>query len=87
MALCLAVSLIEKRGFDAKDQMDRYCGWREQGYLTSNGRCFDIGNTVQNASSIMFARAIRSLVFRIRFRITDHRRKRFTDAAAWLARN
>jgi ADP-ribosyl-[dinitrogen reductase] hydrolase len=25
MALCLAESLIEKRGFDAKDQMDRYC--------------------------------------------------------------
>jgi len=25
MALCLAESLIEKRGFDPKDQMDRYC--------------------------------------------------------------
>jgi ADP-ribosyl-[dinitrogen reductase] hydrolase len=25
MALCLAESLVEKRGFDAKDQMDRYC--------------------------------------------------------------
>jgi ADP-ribosylglycohydrolase len=51
MALCLAVSLIEKRGFDAKDQMDRYCRWHDQGYLSSNGRCFDIGNTVQNALS------------------------------------
>jgi ADP-ribosylglycohydrolase len=51
MALCLAVSLIEKRGFDAKDQIDRYCRWRDQGYLSSNGRCFDIGNTVQNALS------------------------------------
>src|SRR5262249_18497534 len=40
MALCLAVSLIEKRGFDAKDQMDRYCRWRDQGYLSSNGRCY-----------------------------------------------
>src|SRR5262245_4276012 len=51
MALCLAVSLIEKRKFDAKDQMDRYCRWRDQGYLSSNGRCFDIGNTVQKALS------------------------------------
>jgi ADP-ribosyl-[dinitrogen reductase] hydrolase len=49
MALCLAESLIEKRGFDAKDQMDRYCRWYEQGYLSSNGRCFDIGNTVRSA--------------------------------------
>jgi ADP-ribosyl-[dinitrogen reductase] hydrolase len=49
MALCLAESLIEKRGFDAKDQMDRYCRWHEEGYLSSNGTCFDIGNTVAGA--------------------------------------
>jgi ADP-ribosyl-[dinitrogen reductase] hydrolase len=49
MALCLAKSLIEKRGFDAKDQMDRYCSWHEEGYLSSTGRCFDIGNTVRSA--------------------------------------
>src|SRR5258707_5054826 len=49
MALCLAESLIEKRGFDPKDQMDRYCRWHEEGYLSSNGRCFDIGNTVSGA--------------------------------------
>ena len=47
MALCLAESLIEKRGFDAKDQMDRYCSWYERGHLSSAGRCFDIGNTVR----------------------------------------
>ena len=46
MALCLAVSLVEKTGFDPKDQMDRYCRWREEGYLSSNGRFFDIGGTV-----------------------------------------
>jgi ADP-ribosyl-[dinitrogen reductase] hydrolase len=45
MALCLATSLVEKNGFDPKDQMDRYCRWQEEGYLSSNGRCFDIGNT------------------------------------------
>ena len=49
MALCLAESLVERRGFDAKDQMDRYCRWHEEGYLSSNGRCFDIGNTVSTA--------------------------------------
>jgi ADP-ribosyl-[dinitrogen reductase] hydrolase len=49
MALCLAESLVEKRGFDAKDQMDRYCLWYEQAHLSSTGRCFDIGNTVRNA--------------------------------------
>jgi hypothetical protein len=35
MALCLAESLIEQNGFDAKDQMDRYCLWYERGYLGS----------------------------------------------------
>jgi ADP-ribosyl-[dinitrogen reductase] hydrolase len=49
MALCLAESLVEKRGFDAKDQMDRYCSWHDEGYLSSTGRCFDIGNTVAGA--------------------------------------
>lgn len=49
MALCLAASLVECNGFDARDQMERYCRWRDQGYMSSNGRCFDIGNTVANA--------------------------------------
>ena len=49
MALCLAESLIEKRGFDAVDQMERYTRWYEHGHLSSNGRVFDIGNTVRAA--------------------------------------
>jgi ADP-ribosyl-[dinitrogen reductase] hydrolase len=49
MALCLAASLVERGGFDAADQMGRYCRWREQGYLSSTGRCFDIGTTVAAA--------------------------------------
>ncbi|MEI2688922.1 MAG: ADP-ribosylglycohydrolase family protein [Anaerolineae bacterium] len=49
MALCLATSLVECNGFDAADQMARYCRWRDEGYLSSNGRCFDIGATVANA--------------------------------------
>jgi ADP-ribosyl-[dinitrogen reductase] hydrolase len=49
MALCLAESLIECHGFDPKDQMNRYCRWWRDGYLSSNGRCFDIGITVSGA--------------------------------------
>ena len=52
MALCLAESLIECRGFNPKDQMERYLRWWKDGYLSSNGRCFDIGNTVRSALSI-----------------------------------
>ena len=49
MALCLATSLLEKNGFDPKDQMERYCRWWKEGYLSSNGSCFDIGGTVSAA--------------------------------------
>jgi ADP-ribosyl-[dinitrogen reductase] hydrolase len=49
MALCLAESLIEKRGFDPKDQMDRYCRWWREGYLSCTGTCFDIGVTVRKS--------------------------------------
>ena len=51
MALCLAASLIARQGFDAADQMRRYVRWRREGYMSSNGRCFDIGNTVRDALS------------------------------------
>ena len=51
MALCLAASLIGMDGFDPKDQMNRYVRWRDEGYLSSNGECFDIGNTVADALS------------------------------------
>ena len=49
MALCLAESLVEVGGFDARDQMERYLRWMHEGYLSSNGICFDIGNTVSGA--------------------------------------
>ncbi|MBN2385556.1 MAG: ADP-ribosylglycohydrolase family protein [Anaerolineales bacterium] len=49
MALCLATSLVECAGFDAHDQMERYLNWYENGYLSSNGVCFDIGNTIRTA--------------------------------------
>lgn len=49
MALCLAASLIECHDFDVRDQMMRYLRWRDEGYMASNGRCFDIGSTVASA--------------------------------------
>jgi len=51
MALCLAASLIASNGFDAEDQLRRYLLWRDQGYMSSNGSCFDIGGTVSSALS------------------------------------
>lgn len=49
MALCLAESLVECDGFDAKDQMERYVRWYRSGHLSSTGRCFDIGNATLEA--------------------------------------
>ncbi len=49
MALCLAESLIEKKGFDPVDQLQRYVRWYREGYMSSTGQCFDIGNTVGRA--------------------------------------
>jgi ADP-ribosyl-[dinitrogen reductase] hydrolase len=49
MALCLATSLVECNGFDPLDQMERYSRWQTEGYMSSNGVCFDIGNTVADA--------------------------------------
>jgi ADP-ribosyl-[dinitrogen reductase] hydrolase len=49
MALCLATSLVTQKAFDPNDQMDRYWRWYKEGYLSSTGRCFDIGNTVRYA--------------------------------------
>ena len=49
MALCLAESLIECRGFDAVDQLQRYVRWWRYGHLSSTGACFDIGLTTRAA--------------------------------------
>lgn len=49
MAMCLAESLLEMKGFDAKDQMTRYLRWWREGYWSATGKCFDIGGTVNSA--------------------------------------
>ena len=48
MAMCLAQSLVE-HGFDPLDQMTRYVRWWREGYWSSTGTCFDIGNTTSQA--------------------------------------
>ena len=47
MALCLAESLIQQKGFSPTDQLEKYLQWYREGHLSSTGRCFDIGNTVR----------------------------------------
>lgn len=49
MAMCLAESLIECRGFDPADQLTRYLRWYREGYWSSTGDCFDIGNATREA--------------------------------------
>jgi ADP-ribosyl-[dinitrogen reductase] hydrolase len=49
LALCLADSLVAKQGFDPRDQMERYVRWYREGYLSSTGKCFDIGTTTSAA--------------------------------------
>jgi ADP-ribosyl-[dinitrogen reductase] hydrolase len=49
MALCLAASLVETRGFDPTDQMSRYVRWLREGYMSSTGEAFDVGMTVSEA--------------------------------------
>ena len=49
MALCIAESLLAKRAFDPVDQLERFVRWYRQGYLSSTGDCFDIGNTTRAA--------------------------------------
>ena len=49
MALCLGTSLVEAGRFDPVDQMQRYLRWYDEGYFSSTGRCFDIGNATRAA--------------------------------------
>lgn len=49
MAMCLAESLVECHGFDPVDQLERYLRWYREGYWSSTGRCFDIGNATRAA--------------------------------------
>jgi len=47
LMLCLLMSFIEKKEFDLTDQMNRFMKWWKEGYMSSTGLCFDIGNTTK----------------------------------------
>ncbi len=49
LALCLGTSLVEKKGFDPHDQIEKYIKWFREGYMSCTGHCFDIGNTTKAA--------------------------------------
>ncbi|MGH8139155.1 MAG: ADP-ribosylglycohydrolase family protein [Steroidobacteraceae bacterium] len=54
MALCLAESLLETNGFDARDQMTRYGRWQQDGYLSATGHC--VGITAHTARALAMSR-------------------------------
>lgn len=49
MTLCLAESLVERGGFDARDQVQRYLRWQQEGHLSATGRCVGITPSVTRA--------------------------------------
>jgi ADP-ribosyl-[dinitrogen reductase] hydrolase len=54
MALCLAESLLEREGFDARDQVERYRRWQREGYMSATGQC--LGITASTARALAVAR-------------------------------
>jgi ADP-ribosyl-[dinitrogen reductase] hydrolase len=48
MMLCLAASLVNTGGVqDAHNVLSHYAEWFTEGYMSVNGRCFDIGRTTK----------------------------------------
>lgn len=47
LSLCMIKSLTDK-GFDPVDQRNRFKLWMNEGYLSSTGKCFDIGHTTSS---------------------------------------
>lgn len=51
MALCMAESLISTGMFMPRHIMDKFCRWYDEGYMSSTGKCFDIGCVTRAALS------------------------------------
>ena len=49
MAMLLAESLLEREGFDANDQVQRYSRWQREGHGSSTGQCVGISASVARA--------------------------------------
>ena len=56
MALCLAESLLERDGFDARDQVQRYSRWQQNGYMTlaqaAQAVCISIEKNIEPAQAL-----------------------------------
>jgi len=52
MALCLAESLLEREGFDARDQVGRYHRWQQEGHLSATGQCVGITSGTARALAV-----------------------------------
>ena len=59
MALCLAESLLERGGFDARDQMQRYARWQQHGHLSATGHA--VGVTASTTRALALAKWQRKL--------------------------
>lgn len=49
LALCLAESLVMCKGHEPVDQLERYLRWYTEGYMSSTGKCFGLGGTMDKA--------------------------------------
>lgn len=49
LMLCLVQSFLDKKAFSLEDQMSKFYRWWKEGYMSSTGVCFDIGNTTKAA--------------------------------------
>jgi ADP-ribosylglycohydrolase len=49
MSLCLAQSLIECKGFDPIDQLNKYLQWIDTGYMSCTGKMIGLGKTVMRS--------------------------------------
>ena len=58
LMLCLARSISTVGGSDGVDQMKRYEKWKNEGYLSSVGYCFDVGTQIGRAIDIFSSFAI-----------------------------
>jgi ADP-ribosylglycohydrolase len=56
MALCLAISLVARRNFVPYDQLVRYKWWYLYGYMSSTGKCFDIGAATRQSLDVFIRR-------------------------------
>ncbi|KAH3765879.1 ADP-ribosylglycohydrolase family protein [Pelomyxa schiedti] len=51
LALCVIQSFIEKKTYDPQHHLFLFRKWRNTGFMSSNGKCFDIGNSIRSALS------------------------------------